>query len=79
MGSWLKLSWSAFKIFVSFTACTLLFYFGLLWINQEYQNYHRYDVPKGKAVKVFQNDSAAESMDEGNWLIRLLFFYESSE
>ncbi|MCK6257587.1 YqzK family protein [Fictibacillus sp. WQ 8-8] len=79
MRSWLRLCWNTSKIFLSFTACTLLFYFGLLWINQEYQDYHRYDVPKGKAVKVFQSDAATTNKEESNWLIRLLFFYESSE
>lgn len=79
MKSWLSLCWNASKIFISFTACTLLFYFGLLWVNQEYQDYHRYDEPKGKAVKVFQSDAATTNTEESNWLIRLLFFYESSE
>ncbi|MRH42330.1 DUF4227 family protein [Aquibacillus halophilus] len=41
------------KIFIIFTACTLLFYFGLQAMHAEYQEYHRYDQPEGKAVKVF--------------------------
>ncbi|WP_226034619.1 YqzK family protein [Aquibacillus saliphilus] len=44
------------KIFIIFTACTLLFYFGLRAMHTEYQEYHRYDPPEGKAVKVFNYD-----------------------
>lgn len=44
------------KIFVIFTACTLLFYFGLRAIHAEYEEYHKYDPPEGNAVKVFNND-----------------------
>ncbi|MCT2537452.1 YqzK family protein [Aquibacillus koreensis] len=43
------------KIFVIFTACTLLFYFGLRAMHSEYEEFHRYDPPEGKAVKVFNN------------------------
>lgn len=42
------------KIFIIFTGCTLLFYFGLRMMNEEYDQIHRYDQPEGKAVKVFQ-------------------------
>jgi hypothetical protein len=46
-----------------------------MWINQEYQNYHRYDEPEGAAVKVTK---MVEGRDEG-WLQRLVFFYHYGE
>ncbi|WP_347552909.1 YqzK family protein [Pseudalkalibacillus hwajinpoensis] len=62
------------KVFLLFTGCTLLFYFGILWVNQEYQNYHRYDEPQGKAVKVVQMET-----DKQIFLERLEFFYQTGE
>ncbi|TKD70387.1 DUF4227 family protein [Pseudalkalibacillus hwajinpoensis] len=63
------------KVFLLFTGCTLLFYFGILWVNQEYQNYHRYDVPQGKAVKVVQ----METIKQHTFLERLGLFYQTGE
>ncbi|MFK3958638.1 MULTISPECIES: YqzK family protein [Bacillales] len=63
------------KVFLLFTGCTLLFYFGILWVNQEYQNYHRYDVPQGKAVKVVQMESGIQH----TFLERLNLFYQTGE
>ncbi|EIT87275.1 hypothetical protein A374_00804 [Fictibacillus macauensis ZFHKF-1] len=78
MKAW-RAGWHAAKIFLSFTVCTLIFYFGLLWMNQEYQNYHKYDEPKGKAVKVYQANSSEVGEQGNDWLKRLLFFFESGE
>ena len=61
-----------FKIFIIFTACTLLFYFGLRAIHAEYQEYHRYDPPEGKAVKVF-------SSEEQDLIDRLSIFFRLGE
>lgn len=44
------------KLFVLFLCCTLLFYFGLRSLHDEYERYHRYDEPEGHAVKVFLED-----------------------
>jgi hypothetical protein len=76
MRSWLKVIFDTIKVFILFTACTILFYYGLVWINQEYQNYHKYDEPEGSAVKV----STAEKNGETHWILeRLLFFYQNGE
>lgn len=40
------------KIFVIFIACTFLFYFGLRFMQMEYEQMHRYDEPEGPSVKV---------------------------
>ena len=44
------------KLFVLFLCCTLLFYFGLRALHDEYERYHRYDEPEGQTVKVFLED-----------------------
>lgn len=55
--------------------CTLLFYYGILWVSQEYESYHRYDEPEGKAVKVFQ----MEENKDISFMERLRFFYQEGE
>ncbi len=49
---YLRILLHTIKIFIVFTLCMLFFYFGLVWINEEYQNYNRYHQPEGKAIKV---------------------------
>jgi hypothetical protein len=73
---WLKLVGNTFKVFLAFTCCTVLFYYGLIWINQEYEDYHRYDEPEGKAVKVFQ---PFEEENQRKWFERLELFYDIGE
>jgi hypothetical protein len=75
MYSFLKLAWGTVKVFVLFTGSTLLFYYGIVWINEEYENYHRYDEPQGGAVKV----ASLYDEKEPNVLERLLFFYQYGE
>lgn len=67
-----KLIKDTLKIFIIFTGCTLLFYFGLRMMHEEYENYHRYDEPEGRAVKVFQ-------IEEQNWLDRFSIFFRLGE
>ncbi|WLR49654.1 YqzK family protein [Bacillus tianshenii] len=70
----MKMFFHALKVFIIFTGCTILFYIGMMWVNEEYQNYHRYDEPQGNAVKVSSNFDDAYPVIE-----RLLFFYEHGE
>ncbi|UFT97690.1 YqzK family protein [Radiobacillus kanasensis] len=72
MKSVISLVRDSFKIFVIFTICTMLFYFGLRAIHAEYENYHKYDPPEGKAVKVF------EQQDQ-SWVDRLSLFFRLGE
>lgn len=51
--SWIE----AIIVFFLFIGCTLIFYYGILWVSEEYKDYHRYDEPKGKAVKVVQQNN----------------------
>ncbi|MEI5907115.1 YqzK family protein [Bacillus spongiae] len=67
--------WKMLKVFILFTGSTILFYYGMMWINEEYENYHRYDQPQGAAVKVFQ------PIHQGQFpfLDRLILFYREGE
>ena len=65
----------ALRVFLLFAACTVLFYYGIIWVSQEYENYRRYDEPEGTAVKV-----NTQNEDSGNdWLSRLMLFYLNGE
>ncbi len=76
MKSRVKLVIQTIKVFVIFTGCTILFYYGIMLLNEEYQNYHRYDEPEGSAVKVFASGNEA---DLSSWLDRLILFYFNGE
>ncbi|WP_066312636.1 YqzK family protein [Bacillus sp. FJAT-29814] len=75
MFSFLKLIWQTLKVFIIFTGCTILFYYGIMWVSEEYQNYHRYDEPEGTAVKVSNGLDGKDS----SLLDRLIFFYLNGE
>jgi hypothetical protein len=73
----IKFTFDIIKVFLLFTGCTILFYFAILWVNEEYQNYHRYDAPKeDSAVKVSTEE---QGMTVDNWMQRMIFFYENGE
>ncbi|WP_062046502.1 YqzK family protein [Bacillus sp. JCM 19034] len=75
MKTWLQAVLQTLKVFILFMGCTLLFYYGILWVSQEYESYHRYDEPEGKAVKVFQ----MEERKGTSFFERLIFFYQEGE
>lgn len=63
------------KVFIIFTGCTILFYYGIMWVSEEYQSYHRYDAPEGAALKV----SNAVEEENSSLLDRLMLFYLNGE
>ncbi|MBN6888347.1 uncharacterized protein DUF4227 [Cytobacillus horneckiae] len=75
MKSWFKVAYQTVKVFVLFTGCTILFYYGIMWLNEEYQDYHRYDEPNGAAVKVVASANETDS----TWFERLILFYLNGE
>ncbi|MEH7120075.1 YqzK family protein [Neobacillus vireti] len=75
MVSFLKVALQTFKVFIIFTGCTVLFYYGIMWVSEEYQNYHRYDEPEGSALKV----SNVVKEDRSSVLDRLMLFYLNGE
>ncbi|MFJ5715658.1 YqzK family protein [Neobacillus sp. NPDC093127] len=75
MISFIKATLKTLKVFIIFTGCTILFYYGIMWVSEEYQNYHRYDEPEGSAVKV----SNAVNEKSSSLLDRLMLFYLNGE
>ncbi|EME76574.1 DUF4227 domain-containing protein [Bacillus sonorensis] len=71
----LKTAADMIKVFVLFTGFTVLFYYAMIWINSEYENYHRYDEPNGAALKV----SSMDGGEQDGWFNRLIFFYLNGE
>ena len=75
MLSFIKIVFQTLKVFIIFTGCTVLFYYGIMWVNEEYQNYHRYDAPEGSALKVSTNTK----QENPSWMDRLILFYLNGE
>lgn len=75
MPQWSKLLLRTFKVFLLFTGCTIVFYYTLIWFNEEYQEFHRYDEPTGSAIKVNSNLNT----DEYTWKERIFLFYLNGE
>lgn len=73
---YIKLILQTIKVFLIFTTCTILFYYAIMWISEEYQNHKKYDEPEGQAVKVV-SDHHIEN--ETNWFNRLVMFYLNGE
>ncbi|KOS24490.1 membrane protein [Bacillus anthracis] len=72
----LKLTFDGIKVFLLFTSCTILFYFAILWINEEYESFHRYEKRKEETVeKVSGNEEPAKDA----FVNRMMFFYENGE
>lgn len=72
---YVKLCIQTLKVFILFTGCTILFYYAIMWISEEYQNHQRYEEPEGKAVKVASDGIESEH----SWYDRLIMFYLSGE
>lgn len=45
--------YNVIKLLILFICCSLLFYFSLKAMHDEYERYHRYDEPEGATMKVF--------------------------
>lgn len=73
---WIKTALNTLKVFVLFVGCTLLFYYGMTWVDHEYKSYHKYDEPEGRAVKVSQESDEETGFD---WLNRMRMFYRVGE
>ncbi len=75
MQDFIKLVLHTLKVFILFTGCTILFYYAIMWVNEEYQNYQRYEEPKGAALKV-SNTAQETGISLFN---RLVLFYLNGE
>ncbi|MBM7646226.1 dihydrodipicolinate reductase [Scopulibacillus daqui] len=72
----LKVIFDTIKVTVLFTICTAAFYFGLKWLDHNYESYHKYDEPSGRAVKVYEPIDSNKKMD---WSGRLIEFFRNGE
>lgn len=75
MGKMIRAVIHTFRIIIVFVGCVLLFYYGMMWVNQEYENYRKYEEPEGAAIKVYKTID----IDQGQWIDRLLLFYQNGE
>ncbi len=77
MKDWVIAGLQTFKVMLLFIGCTLFFYYGILWVSQEYESYYRYDSPSGNAVKVTAETDSEP--DHPSLLTRLGWFYQLGE
>ncbi|ADU30048.1 YqzK family protein [Bacillus cellulosilyticus] len=73
----LRVIFDAVWVFFVFMGCTLVFYYGILWVSEEYNDYHRYDEPEGRAVKVVHQPNIEDSTQLP--LSRLSYFLINGE
>lgn len=59
------------KIIIILAIFTISFYYLITLFQQEYQQRHKYDQPKGSAVKVFQGETS--------FLDRMHIFFQVGE
>ncbi|WP_160141532.1 DUF4227 family protein [Salicibibacter halophilus] len=67
--------WNGFKILIIFAGCTAMFYYGILFVIDEYQGDERFEEPEGNAIKVFDQDSG----DDFSFRERLLHLWLHGE
>lgn len=67
-----------FWVFFLFMGCTVVFYYGILWVSDVYEQYDRYEEPQGRALKVFQISSFNEETDM-RFTDRLRIFFSEGE
>lgn len=70
--------WDMLKVFILFTGCTILFYYGMMWLHKEYEEYRPYDHPKSNVVQVSTSEEVTKDW-LSNLMNRLVFFYYNGE
>jgi len=63
------------KLLLVFTTLTLFFYGMIVWVVEKIEPPHRYNQPKGKAVKVLQFENLPVMKNMDDFKNRLLFYY----
>ncbi|MFC4387720.1 DUF4227 family protein [Gracilibacillus marinus] len=69
MATFFKMFYEMLKIFVLFIVCTILFYYVIKTLHNEYQYLNRYDEPQGSAIKVMNHED--ELLNRLNIFFRL--------
>lgn len=75
MSKFFQAIFHTFRLSIIIVGCMLLFYYGIMWVKQEYDDYQRYEEPEGAAVKVFK----LQEKIQRDWFERLLLFYQNGE
>ncbi|MBM7838209.1 hypothetical protein JOC54_001440 [Alkalihalobacillus xiaoxiensis] len=68
----MKLVLHTFRASLLFIACTMIFYYGILWVTAEFSDFNKYDEPEGKAIKVSTTHIEGDGIDV---LDRMKLFY----
>lgn len=68
----MKLLIHTLKAGLLFITCTMIFYYGILWVTAEFSDFNKYDEPEGKAIKVSTNQTEGDGIDV---LERVKLFY----
>ncbi|ALA51042.1 YqzK family protein [Shouchella clausii] len=64
------------KAAILFTLCTTIFYYGILWVSHEFSEYHKYDEPEGKALKVMSMNVGESDLSIDERIKRFLWMGE---
>lgn len=72
MSKMIKIVLEMTKVLLIFVICTLLFYYVIKALHQEYEQLDRYEMPKGNAVEVFEQE-------ENDLLERISIFFRLGE
>ncbi|WP_018922142.1 DUF4227 family protein [Salsuginibacillus kocurii] len=54
----IKKAWETLKVIVIFTCSTLFFYYGILWLHEEYRGDERLEHPEEVWVEVSESDDS---------------------
>lgn len=63
MKSTFKTLLDSIKLFVLFIGCTVLFYYGLQWLDHHYASTRKYDQPSDGAIKVVGQVQTSSTSD----------------
>ncbi|HSU79185.1 MAG TPA: DUF4227 family protein [Candidatus Angelobacter sp.] len=82
MKSTMKLFIDSLRLLILFMGFTVLFFYGLKWLDQHYESYNKYDKPSDGAVKVLGPTASQPATDESHssgLRLRLFQFFQDGE
>jgi hypothetical protein len=78
----MKLILDSVRLLVLFLGFTVLFFYGLKWLDHHYESYNKYDKPSDGAVKVLGPTSSQPIINEphsSGLRVRLFQFFQDGE
>lgn len=82
MKSTMKLLLDSLRLLILFMGFTVLFFYGLKWLDHHYESYNKYDRPSDGAVKVIGPTSSQPQTNEpstSGLRFRLFQFFQNGE